>query len=109
MWLVLGRGAATVGSIGTLAETAEVLETFNGLCEVDGGVDGGGVDAADDAEDGEDEGGADVVVDLVYKVGVVEGRLIGSFPADTLFPVVHVFVRSQNMCSGSRVTSYLEN
>jgi hypothetical protein len=56
VWLVLGRGGATVEGVGTLAETADVLaERFNGLCEVDGGVDGGGVDAADDTEEEEKE------------------------------------------------------
>jgi len=92
VWLVLGRGAVEVEGGGILAETAEVLvETLNGLCEVDGGVNGGGVDAADDMVEEEEERGADVEVDLAYKV-VVEGRLsrgIGSLPEETLAPAAN--------------------
>jgi hypothetical protein len=74
---------ATVVAVGALAE-AELL--FNGLCEVDGGVEGGGVEAADD----EEEGGTD----LAYEV--VEGRLslgIGSFPGATFAPDVELVYR----------------
>lgn len=99
MWLVFGRGSAEVEGVGTLAEAAEVLvETLNGLCEVDGGVDGGGVDAADDAVEEEEERGADVDVDLAYMV-VVEDRLsrgIGSLLADALAPADNKNLLNQN-------------
>lgn len=86
VWLVLGRtidvGAAVVGVAPTEAIELPV-EMFNGLCEAEGGVDGGGVDAVDE----EEEGGA-VAVDLIYGDRFNLG--IGSFPADIFAPAADI-------------------
>lgn len=98
VWLVLGRtidvGTAVVG-VGALAEATELLvEIFNGLCEAEGGVDGGGVDAADE----EEEGGKAVASGLTYEPAEDRFNLgIGIFPADTFAPaadIIRLWIRT---------------
>jgi len=63
VWLVFGRGRAVtgvvvvgVGTFDVLSEAAVVFTiTFRGLLVDDGGVDGGGVDAAEEEVDAFDD------------------------------------------------------